>query len=663
MASNFNLLEGILKILDGQELSVQNTGTTNPISSWNDDSYLRILPEAAGEGPRFYGYGSSEIGASIRALAGTPDVSSDTSARGVVELSAVDETGGSETDLSASENMLVVRNRDTARLVVKADGSILPTVNSIELGTTAFRFNTYAEELQIFNRVKVPTPLDQIEVVDGGNAQRMLLTTTVGGETSLSITPDGASADAVIELYDDAQTNSWKLFLDNGTDDVLTLQQDGTDDVLKIARKDDVDVPGFQFNRIMDTEENNPGGIRYGMSLVNDFIYTGAAGGNIFGLDIESTMNAGVATSLTTNVRGISSRTTISSGLTLVGSLMDFRASSAIAGAVDNWYGMLIDEPTGAGTVDNQYGIFLNDFSKGATNNFAIYAGGSTVSHFGGPIAIGRFAPTHSVDVFRNVAAYTAFGAENSAGEELLVTLDSGSNGTRVLTDAANGLTIGTTVASNFGVNTNGSLRFLIDSGGELATGGETAPDVSSGGLCLRTNSNGNYLTMKNSALLLHPYTGFQQDTFVRILPVATPTGGNQVDFVTRGQLGDGPSLLLRNIGGTGPAVYPMVMQFSKHNGAGGLTNYAITEGLLEVRKNDGTQVLDVRGDGEINSGGDINSSKSIEADTGSTGTEGFVCAGNTGINTTLNFFNHGTGSLATVTVVGGIITGFTLHP
>ncbi|WP_374030120.1 tail fiber domain-containing protein [Bdellovibrio bacteriovorus] len=77
------------------------------------------------------------------------------------------------------------------------------------------------------------------------------------------------------------------------------------------------------------------------------------------------------------------------------------RVDSSAGQTLTNAYGYYAENGGGTGTPTNQYGLFIQNLTK-ATNNFAIYADGSTKSYFGGNVGLGTTNPNTKLHVEGN---------------------------------------------------------------------------------------------------------------------------------------------------------------------------------------------------------------------------------------------------------------------
>lgn len=79
-------------------------------------------------------------------------------------------------------------------------------------------------------------------------------------------------------------------------------------------------------------------------------------------------------------------------------------ASVGTGATIGSRYGAKIFETSGAGTLTNQYGLYIENLTKAATLNYAIYTAGTTPSYFGGSVGVG-VAPATGVTLEVNGTA------------------------------------------------------------------------------------------------------------------------------------------------------------------------------------------------------------------------------------------------------------------
>jgi len=123
-----------------------------------------------------------------------------------------------------------------------------------------------------------------------------------------------------------------------------------------------------------------------------------------------------------------------------------FRAGNVGSSAVTNVYAGQFSVYKAAGTIDNAYGIYIDDISKGSTNNYAIYSAGGD-SYFSGNIGIGTSSPYAKLSVVGQAVAEYFTATSTSATSTFPYLTSTQSNVGTVV----GGLWQGTQVGVNYG--------------------------------------------------------------------------------------------------------------------------------------------------------------------------------------------------------------------
>lgn len=78
----------------------------------------------------------------------------------------------------------------------------------------------------------------------------------------------------------------------------------------------------------------------------------------------------------------------IHSGTGTITNIFGFLSVPTLNGAVETRYGMWIFNPAGTGVIQNNYGLYINELTRGAALNYAIYTAGVSPSYFGGNVTL-----------------------------------------------------------------------------------------------------------------------------------------------------------------------------------------------------------------------------------------------------------------------------------
>lgn len=78
------------------------------------------------------------------------------------------------------------------------------------------------------------------------------------------------------------------------------------------------------------------------------------------------------------------------------------RVDTSTGQVITNAYGYYVENGSGSGAPVNQYGVYIQPLTKGTSENYAIYSGGTTKSYFGGNVGVGTSAPNTKLHVEGN---------------------------------------------------------------------------------------------------------------------------------------------------------------------------------------------------------------------------------------------------------------------
>ncbi len=122
-----------------------------------------------------------------------------------------------------------------------------------------------------------------------------------------------------------------------------------------------------------------------------------------------------------------------------------FRSVPFFSGTGTNVFGFYAQDFGGAGTVTNQYGLYIDPLVK-ATNNYGIYAAGTSTNYFGGNVGIGTSTPASKLQVFNTSTSTISIDSNSATQGSCLEMKDSDGVGYTYVT-ANNGVLSASTVS------------------------------------------------------------------------------------------------------------------------------------------------------------------------------------------------------------------------